>query len=629
MRCALNRLGTAILFIGSFFLPLAATAQTTIQTGIQTDLAILGPGYFVVREPNENLLYVTRRGAFYIDSNGYWVTSTGLRLQGFTNSALTEVGDLRIDSQGRPASADPSADITDFFCQSDGRLMVTLQDGTTYVRGQVLLQSFGCPSNLRRIDDGCYVPEQSAIPLPQPVPPDSAGPGVLVAGQLEVPEPRLALTRLPAQVDPSAQGVLHSTGIPTDLALCGRGFFVVRDSTNNALYATKAGTFFTDPMGYLINYAGLRVQGYTNAELSGIGDVQIDRTGCPPTIDPAAEMVDFWVNRYGKIGVMCTDGTTFIRGQILLQDCANTALLVKTNFGLYPLVDTPGLWTGMTAPGYGSLSCVFSGLLEVNKLDESVLSFRQTLNFFVQGPLHRSESPTDLAVCGYGLFIVRDPNSNLQYATRCGAFHLDANSYLVTSNGFRVQGFANSGLTVPGDIVVNSDGAPSLPTNATVAAFSVACDGKVILLLSDGSCFVRGQILLQWFRNPQALRKGTNQLYSNLEAALPMFTNCAPGSHVLGEVVPFALEDLTTPELRLPPQSGFRLLISDVPAGVSLVETSSDCKHWTSLEQIDNSGLGEAEVFDAGASEALCRFYRVRTPLYPFTGGSIGPPCFP
>jgi flagellar hook protein FlgE len=68
-------------------------------------LAILGPGYFVVRDPEEDIFYVTRRGDFHLDSDGRVISACGLRLQGFTNPALTEIGDMRIDSCVGPSNA--------------------------------------------------------------------------------------------------------------------------------------------------------------------------------------------------------------------------------------------------------------------------------------------------------------------------------------------------------------------------------------------------------------------------------------------------------------------------------------------------------------------------------------------
>ncbi len=67
-----------------------------------------------------------------------------------------------------------------------------------------------------------------------------------------------------------AQGSFESTSEPTDLAIGGKGFFVVRQSNGDdpatdptrLLYYTRAGQFRFDEEGYLVNPAGFLVQGW-------------------------------------------------------------------------------------------------------------------------------------------------------------------------------------------------------------------------------------------------------------------------------------------------------------------------------------------------------------------------------
>lgn len=60
------------------------------------------------------------------------------------------------------------------------------------------------------------------------------------------------------------QGTLSNTGVSTDLALNGDGFFVVKggvDGVSGNFY-TRAGQFNLDKSGFLVNTNGLQVQGY-------------------------------------------------------------------------------------------------------------------------------------------------------------------------------------------------------------------------------------------------------------------------------------------------------------------------------------------------------------------------------
>jgi flagellar hook protein FlgE len=58
------------------------------------------------------------------------------------------------------------------------------------------------------------------------------------------------------------------------------------------------------------------------------------------------------------------------------------------------------------------------------------------------GTLETTTNVTDLAINGQGMFIVRDPADGGQYYTRAGQFEFDRDSYLVTQDGMRVQGYS-------------------------------------------------------------------------------------------------------------------------------------------------------------------------------------------
>lgn len=60
------------------------------------------------------------------------------------------------------------------------------------------------------------------------------------------------------------QGTLSNTGVSTDLALNGDGFFVVKGAVDgiNGNFYTRAGQFVLDKDGFLTNTQGLQVQGY-------------------------------------------------------------------------------------------------------------------------------------------------------------------------------------------------------------------------------------------------------------------------------------------------------------------------------------------------------------------------------
>src|SRR5579864_9303907 len=58
---------------------------------------------------------------------------------------------------------------------------------------------------------------------------------------------------------------------------------------------------------------------------------------------------------------------------------------------------------------------------------------------FTQGSITNTSSPSDMAIQGDGFFILNSPTGNVY--TRDGSFTLNANSQLVSTQGFAVQGF--------------------------------------------------------------------------------------------------------------------------------------------------------------------------------------------
>ena len=84
-----------------------------------------------------------------------------------------------------------------------------------------------------------------------------------------------------------AQGSFESSSTPTDMAIGGQGFFMLRAPENSeADMYSRAGEFRFDQEGYLINPMGYFAQGWTIDKTTGeragtIGDMRIDKTTPP------------------------------------------------------------------------------------------------------------------------------------------------------------------------------------------------------------------------------------------------------------------------------------------------------------------------------------------------------------
>ena len=79
------------------------------------------------------------------------------------------------------------------------------------------------------------------------------------------------------------QGSLQTTGVSTDLAIQGNGFFTMRDG--DKMFYTRAGAFGLDETGNLVNPAnGMRVQGWTAQMVEG-----------NPVVNTATDLQDLFI----------------------------------------------------------------------------------------------------------------------------------------------------------------------------------------------------------------------------------------------------------------------------------------------------------------------------------------------
>ena len=95
-------------------------------------------------------------------------------------------------------------------------------------------------------------------------------------------------SRLSAVQKIITQGALANTGLSTDLALEGSGYFILRGSALGRFgqYYSRAGQLTMDRNGFLVNLDGLRVQGYgadpSGAITSAFGDLQVGTGSSQP-----------------------------------------------------------------------------------------------------------------------------------------------------------------------------------------------------------------------------------------------------------------------------------------------------------------------------------------------------------
>ncbi len=91
---------------------------------------------------------------------------------------------------------------------------------------------------------------------------------------------------------------------------------------------------------------------------------------------------------------------------------------------------------------------------------------------FAQGGISSTNQLTDLAIQGEGFFLVKDPKTNSDFATRGGDFRIDDQGFLVTSGGMRVQGL--SGGSVGFEVDVDADGKMRFKVNEDTVTGTIA-----------------------------------------------------------------------------------------------------------------------------------------------------------
>ncbi len=156
-----------------------------------------------------------------------------------------------------------------------------------------------------------------------------------------------------ASIDSIAtQGSMQSTGRILDLAISGNGYFQVTDGPNT--YYTRAGNFYLDQIGDIVNSEGLRL----------VGD------GGVLNIPVGAQ--SFSIGADGKVTYVDSTGQPQDAGVIQLATFSNPEGLAKAGNNLFQQSDNSGAAVsgaaGDTTIGAGTLQ---SGFLEMSNVDLS------------------------------------------------------------------------------------------------------------------------------------------------------------------------------------------------------------------------------------------------------------------
>ncbi|MDY0322436.1 MAG: flagellar basal body rod protein FlgG [Candidatus Carbobacillus sp.] len=160
-------LGSKIASIDTLF-----TQGSPMMTGVVSDLAIDGNGFFVIQDAAENK-YLTRAGNFYVDAARQLVTADGL---------------LVLDEGGAPIQLDEG--MKSFSIAKDGTIIQVLNDGEINTDLRLGVARVANPGGLEKVGDTRYrlTPnaDQETDPLALIGPAGEEGRGEIISGFLEM-----------------------------------------------------------------------------------------------------------------------------------------------------------------------------------------------------------------------------------------------------------------------------------------------------------------------------------------------------------------------------------------------------------------------------------------------------------
>ncbi|PKH10390.1 flagellar hook-basal body complex protein [Planomicrobium sp. MB-3u-38] len=165
-------------------------------------------------------------------------------------------------------------------------------------------------------------------------------------------------------------GSSMTTGVGTDLAMMGDGFFIVQNpddvGTDGGQYLTRAGNFTVTNEGNLVNPQGYNVMGFTNTAAQGDDFVAGDLEAI--VINPN-DYDSFSINRAGEVIGKAADGTETILFGLGISNPENPTGLNKFGGSLYEMTGGASALGINAQTVEGANTSVASGMLEMSNVD--------------------------------------------------------------------------------------------------------------------------------------------------------------------------------------------------------------------------------------------------------------------
>lgn len=382
-----------------------------------------------------------------------------------------------------------------------------------------------------------------------------------------------------------SQGAVNQTGKITDLALAGEGYFILKKgatektgkddgddaSSGGMLYATRAGDFRLDSKGFLVNNAGMRVQGVSDyiEKPNQIGDIKFDRGEFMASVDIQKGTANNKSIETAKAHGLKTGNIVVFKG-----DTMPGALSEATPYFVKRISDTEialyaNLHDATTDVITNDIATTLPKAISIpmNEItDTGMRVIRKLESFESVKAVTRNEEHTITADTAHGfkdgdkIRFYHDGTTSPElldgtklknsYQNEKGYGY--SRTYFVSLKGDKSFTLHNSPEDAALRIRPVEFKEPSLvgsaivkvasSTTAKIQNISVDTAGRVNVMLTDGTQYTRGQVMLKKFANEQALSKEGGNMYANLENAGVSKKWGAAGSDGFGIIESGALE---------------------------------------------------------------------------------------
>jgi flagellar hook protein FlgE len=319
------------------------------------------------------------------------------------------------------------------------------------------------------------------------------------------------------------QGALLGTGVATDLAIQGNGFFIVRGTFQgvDGTFYTRAGQFHLDANGQLVNPQGLMVQGYAADALGNIGSALTDLV-IPPTasVPPrATTRADIAAN----LDAAATIPPAFDPANPTATSNFSTSTTVYDSLGESHNVD---IYFRQSAAGTWEWhALVDGGELAGGTPGTATEIANGNLTFTTDGRLD-----TEVVNVSTADFVGATPGQSVAF---------DFGDSITTDGGTGMQG--STGYASPFNVTsLNQDGYAS----GALAGITVAENGTITGTFTNGERRTLAQVAMARFRNEEGLLRAGAGLYVDSQASGQALIGAA-GSGGRGSIASGSLEQST------------------------------------------------------------------------------------